>query len=32
MKHLNVNHTLDRLYDPIDGYKLPLAHVDVHPA
>ena len=32
MKHLNVNHTLNGLYDPINGYKLPLAHVDVHPA
>merc|ERR1719239_577299 len=28
---LNVNHPLDGLYNPINGDKLPFAHVDVHP-
>ena len=32
MKDLNVNDTLDGLYDPINGHKFPLPHVDVHPA
>ena len=31
-ENLNVNDPLDGLYDPINRHKLPLAHVDVHPA
>ena len=31
-ENLNVNDPLDGLYDPINRDKLPLAHVDVHPA